>query len=95
MWALVHCLYRRIRVLKSEKYTKMLISVQLYDSIHFPLFFLSNRPLLDALKLCSKNSDQLPVVNRLTDIFAVGKFDYGVMVRYQNLTQKPGFFRAP
>ena len=29
-------------------------------------------------RLCSKNSDQLPVVNRLTDIFAVGKFDYGV-----------------
>ena len=31
--------------------------------------------------LCSKNSDQLAVLNRLTDIFAVGKFDYGVMVR--------------
>ena len=40
-------------------------------------------------RLCSKNSDHLPVVNRLTDIFAVGKFDYGVMVRYQNLTRKP------
>ena len=25
-------------------------------------------------------------MNRLTDIFAVGKFDYGVMVPYQNLT---------
>ena len=45
--------------------------------------------------LCSKNSDQLPVLNRLTDIFAVGKFDYGVMVRYQNLTRKPELFRAP
>ena len=32
--------------------------------------------------LCSKNSDQLPVLNRLADIFAVGKFDYGFMVRY-------------
>ena len=38
-------------------------------------------------RLCSKNSDQLPVLNWLTDIFAVGKFDYGVMVRYQNLTR--------
>ena len=34
-------------------------------------------------------------MNRLTDIFAVGKFDYGVMVRYQNLTRKPELFRAP
>ena len=44
---------------------------------------------------CSKNSDQLPVPNWLTDIFAVGKFDYGVMVQYQNLTQKPELLRAP
>ena len=34
-------------------------------------------------RLCSKNSNQLPV---LTDTFAVSKFDYDVMVRYQNLT---------
>ena len=47
------------------------------------------------LRLCSKNSNQLPVVNRLTGIFAVGKFDYGVMVRYKNLTRKPKLFRAP
>ena len=46
-------------------------------------------------RLCSKNRDQLPVVNRLTDIFAVGKFGYGVMVRYQNLTRKPELFRGP
>ena len=46
-------------------------------------------------RLCSKNSDQLPVPNRLTDIFAVGKFDYGVMVQYQNLMQKPELLRAP
>ena len=46
-------------------------------------------------RLCSKNSNQLPVLNRLTGIFAVGKFDYGVMVRYQNLTRKPELFRAP
>ena len=46
-------------------------------------------------QLCGKNSDQLPVLNRLTDIFAIGKFDYGVMVRYQNLTRKPELFRAP
>ena len=46
-------------------------------------------------KLCSKNGDLLLVLNRLTDIFAVGKFVYGVMVRYQNLTQKPELFRAP
>ena len=46
------------------------------------------------LWLCSKNSDQLPVLNRLTDIFAVSKFDYGVMVRYQNLTRKPELFWA-
>ena len=47
------------------------------------------------LWLCSKNSYQLPVLNRLTNIFAVGKFDYGVMVRYQNLMQKPEHFRGP
>ena len=29
-----------------------------------------------------------------TDIFAVGKLDYGVMVQYQNLTRKPELFRA-
>ena len=46
-------------------------------------------------RLCSKNSDQLPVLNKLTDIFAVGKFDNGVMVRYQNLTRKPELARAP
>ena len=46
-------------------------------------------------RLCSENSDQLPVLNRLTDIFAVGKFDYGVMVRYQNLTRKPELLWAP
>ena len=46
-------------------------------------------------RLCSKNSEQLPVVNRLIDIFAVGKFDYGVMVPYQNLTRKPELFQAP
>ena len=45
--------------------------------------------------MCSKNSNQLPVVHRLTDIFAVGKFDYGVVVWYQNLTRKPELFRAP
>ena len=45
--------------------------------------------------MCSKNSDQFPVLNRPTDIFAVGKFDYGVMVQYQNLTRKPELFRAP
>ena len=44
--------------------------------------------------LPNKNSDQLPVLNRLTDIFAVGKFDYDVMLWYQNLTRKPKLFRA-
>ena len=39
-------------------------------------------------RLCRKNSNQLPVLNRLTDIFAVGKFDYDVMVQYQNLMRK-------
>ena len=46
-------------------------------------------------RLHSKNSDQLPVPNRLTDIIAVGKFDHGVLVRYQNLTRKPELFRVP
>ena len=46
-------------------------------------------------RLYSKYSDQLPVLNRPIDIFAVGKFDYGVMMRYQNLTRKPELFRAP
>ena len=48
--------------------------------------------------LCSKNSDQLPVLNtviRLIDIFAVGKFDYGVMERCQNLTRRRELSRAP
>ena len=45
--------------------------------------------------MCSKNSDQLPVLNRLTDIFGLGKFDYGAMVRYQNLTREPEHLRAP
>ena len=44
--------------------------------------------------LCSKNSDHLQELDRLTDIFAVGKFDYGVIMRYQNLTRKPELFRA-
>ena len=35
-----------------------------------------------------------PLLNKWTDIFAVGKVDYGVMVRYQNLTRKPELFRA-
>ena len=48
-----------------------------------------------AYRLSSKNSDQLSVLNRLTDIFAVGKFVYGVVVRYQNLTRKPELLRAP
>ena len=48
-----------------------------------------------AYRLCSKNSDQLSVLNRLTDIFAVGKFVYGVMVRYQNLTRKPELLQSP
>ena len=61
----------------------------------FSSFFLSNRPLLDALKAGSTSSDQLLLLNRLNDIFAVGTFNYGVMVRYQNLTQKPELFRAP
>ena len=34
-------------------------------------------------------------MNRLTDIFAVGKYVYDVMVRYQNLTWKPKLFQAP
>ena len=34
-------------------------------------------------------------MNTLTDIFAVGKFDYGVMVPYQNLARKPELFQAP
>ena len=47
-------------------------------------------------RLCSKNCDQLLAEpNWLTDIFAVGKFDYGVMVRYQNLMRKSELFRAP
>ena len=31
----------------------------------------------------------------LTDLFGVGKFDYGVTMQYQNLTRKPELFRAP
>ena len=31
-------------------------------------------------------------MNSLIDIFDVGKFDYGVVVRYQNLMRKPEHF---
>ena len=56
--------------------------------IHIPLFLIKSATIMDALKAaCSKNSDQLPIVKRLTDSFAVDKFDYGIMLRYQNLTQ--------
>ena len=44
-------------------------------------------------RLRSKNSEQLLVLNRLTDIIAAGKFDHGVMMRYQNLTRKPELIR--
>ena len=57
--------------------------------------FLIKSATLDALKACSKNSNQLPILIRLTDILAVGKFDYGDMVRYQNLMRKSELFRAP
>ena len=33
--------------------------------------------------------------NRLTDIFAVGRFDDGAMVQYQNLKRKPELFWVP
>ena len=62
--------------------------------IHFRLFLIKSA-IIGCPKGCAANSDQLPVVNRLTDIFAVGKFDYGVMVPYQNLTRKSELFRAP
>ena len=58
--------------------------------IHFPLILIKS-----AIIGCPKGCDQLLVLNRLTDIFAVGKFDYGVMVRYQNLTRKHELFQAP
>ena len=61
----------------------------------FSSFFNQIGPYWMPYTLCSKNSDQLPVLNRLTNIFPVGKFDYGVTVRYQNLTRKPALFRAP
>ena len=92
-------LYRRIRALKSEKCNKTLISVQVYDFWYIFLFFCFCFNQIGHYwipwRLCSKNSDQLPVLNRLADIFAVGKYDYDVMVRYQNLTWKPKLFRAP
>ena len=87
-------LYRRVRVLKSENRNKMLISVQGMAFDTFSSFFNQIGHYMP-YKLCSKNIDQLPVLNRLTDIFAVGKFDYGVMVRYQNLTRKPKLFNTP
>ena len=61
----------------------------------FSSFLKQIGPYWIPLRLCSKDSDQLPVLNRLTDIFAVDEFDYCVMVRNQNLTQKPELFRAP
>ena len=45
--------------------------------------------------LRARAKSQLPVLNRLTDIFAFGKFYYDVMVQYQNLTWKPELFQAP
>ena len=60
----------------------------------FPLFLIKSATI-GCPKDRSKNSNQLPVLNRLLDIFAVDKFDYGVMVRYQNLIWKPVLFQAP
>ena len=88
-------LYRRIRALKSEKCNKTLISVQVYGFWYIFLFFLIKLATLGCPKSCvAKIATNYQVVNRLTDIFAVGKFDYGVMLRYQNLTRKPELFRA-
>ena len=89
-------LYRRIRALKSEKCNKTLVWVQVYGFWYIFLFFLIKSATIGFPKrLCSKNSDQLPVLKRLTNILAVGKFDYGVLVQYQNLTRKPELFQAP
>ena len=87
-------LFRRIGALKSEKCNKTLISVQVYAFDTFCSFFNQIGDYWMPQGLCSKNSNQLPILNKLTDIFAVSKFDYGVMVQYQNLTRKPELFRA-
>ena len=93
LWRVEYC---RFRAPKSEKCNKTLISVQVYGFWYIFLFCLIKSATIGCPKDCvAKNSDQLPVLNRLTDTFAVGKFDYDVMMRYQNLTWKPELFRAP
>ena len=58
--------------------------------IHFPLFLIKSATIEGPKSCVAKTA---PITS--SDIFAVGKFDYGVMVQYQNLTRKPELFRAP
>ena len=61
----------------------------------FSAFFLVQSATIGCPKSCVAKTATNYQVNRLPDIFAIGKFDYGVMVRYQNLTRKPELFLAP
>ena len=70
-------------------------SASVWLLIHFPLFLIKSATIGCPKSCVAKNSDQLSVLNRLTDIFAVDEFDYCVIVRYQSLTRKPEVFRAP
>ena len=60
----------------------------------FSSFFFKSATIGYPKGCVAKIATDYNILNRLTDIFAVGKFDYGVMVRYQNLTRKPELFRA-
>ena len=95
MWALVHCYTVELGLSSQRNVTKRYFRCKCMAFDPFFSFLNQISHYWTPQRLCSKNSDQLPVPNRLTDIFAVGKFDYGVMVQYQNLTQKPELLRAP
>ena len=93
MWAILHCYIVELGLSSQRNLTKQFrCKCMAFDT--FSSFFNQIGHYWMPKRLYSKNSDQLPVLNRLTDIFAVGKFDYGVMVRYQDLTRKPKLFRA-
>ena len=95
MWALVHCYTVELGLSSQRNVTKRYFRCKCMAFDPFFSFLNQISHCWMPQRLCSKNSDQLPVPNRLTDIFAVGKFDYGVMMQYQNLTQKPELLRAP
>ena len=101
------CLNSQPRDLGSPKFGTQVAFINCYVESKFQLSRFYHLLVISKSILICQNSrvkpmvlrarakSQLPVLNRLTDIFAFGKFYYDVMVRYQNLTWKPELFQAP